>query len=337
MVDLAQLQNYMKNPAILDESTIPELEQLILEFPYFQVAHVLLAINSKSVNHIRYSGRLKMAAVHAGNRGLLRQHIENLSINSSIEVVSQDKPTNTDVVITAVGIGQKPEVSEAPPDNTSRLFEEATPHPEVSVHPSNSLLSHLRELVNEQDGRKISTADQQDKAGEIPEVISGMGRPYEKLITEPVREENSGKDDAGADSELFPDELLLESLQYGQYSVENAIKNEDEDVSLASNIAAGEVDEGLPDKTMEIIDRFIEAGPRISKPRKDFFNPADKARESTIDHEDIVSETLAKIYLQQGNAEKAINIYRKLSLNNPNKSTYFAAKIAKIQDGLLNA
>lgn len=42
---------------------------------------------------------------------------------------------------------------------------------------------------------------------------------------------------------------------------------------------------------------------------------------------DIVTEAMAEAYLKQGKTLKAIDVYRKLSLQNPAKSGYFAAKI----------
>ncbi len=47
--------------------------------------------------------------------------------------------------------------------------------------------------------------------------------------------------------------------------------------------------------------------------------------------EDLASESLAEILVRQGKYEKAIDMYRKLSLRNPQKNAYFAARIEKIQ------
>ena len=48
---------------------------------------------------------------------------------------------------------------------------------------------------------------------------------------------------------------------------------------------------------------------------------------SITKEEDLISEPLAEIHIKQGKYDKAIEMYRKLSLRNPQKSAYFARKI----------
>ena len=86
----------------------------------------------------------------------------------------------------------------------------------------------------------------------------------------------------------------------------------------------------------ELIDKFIAENPSISKPKAEFYNPISVAQNSITDKGDIVSETLAKIYFQQGYFEKAISIYEKLILNFPEKSIYFAAQIEKVKESQTN-
>ena len=81
----------------------------------------------------------------------------------------------------------------------------------------------------------------------------------------------------------------------------------------------------------ELIDKFILENPSISRPKAEFYNPISVAQNSIIDQENIVSETLAKIYEKQGYIDKAISIYEKLSLKYPEKSRYFAAQIEELK------
>ncbi len=84
-------------------------------------------------------------------------------------------------------------------------------------------------------------------------------------------------------------------------------------------------------KAAPIIDRFIKEEPRITPARSTFYSAVNMARQSLTEHDDLISETLAKIYASQGNFEKAISTYDKLSLLHPEKSTYFAALIQDLK------
>jgi hypothetical protein len=56
------------------------------------------------------------------------------------------------------------------------------------------------------------------------------------------------------------------------------------------------------------------------------------AVKSLIEDNDLVSETLADLLAFQGNSKKAIDMYRKLILKFPEKSSFFATKIEKISN-----
>jgi hypothetical protein len=51
----------------------------------------------------------------------------------------------------------------------------------------------------------------------------------------------------------------------------------------------------------------------------------------SLDAADIITESMAEVWLKQGNKEKASDVYNKLSLRHPAKSAYFAAKIEALK------
>jgi hypothetical protein len=80
----------------------------------------------------------------------------------------------------------------------------------------------------------------------------------------------------------------------------------------------------------ELIDRFIATEPKIVPSKTDFYSPINQAKKSLIEHDDVVSETLAKIYRDQGNTAKARWCYERLMLLHPEKSSFFAALLKEI-------
>ncbi|MBM3420363.1 MAG: hypothetical protein FJY11_04430 [Bacteroidetes bacterium] len=86
-----------------------------------------------------------------------------------------------------------------------------------------------------------------------------------------------------------------------------------------------------------LIDRFIELNPRLEPSRDREQKPAeDLSEQHTLDRGAFVSETLARIYIEQGYYTRAIHIYDKLCLKYPEKSSYFAAQIERVNELIKN-
>lgn len=84
----------------------------------------------------------------------------------------------------------------------------------------------------------------------------------------------------------------------------------------------------------DLIERFLKTAPRIAV-KKDYSAPEESNPDkSLVDEGGLVSETLARIHAGQGHYKKAIEIYNKLSLKFPGKSSYFAARIKDLQKKL---
>ncbi|NCA21087.1 MAG: hypothetical protein EBS86_08125, partial [Crocinitomicaceae bacterium] len=72
----------------------------------------------------------------------------------------------------------------------------------------------------------------------------------------------------------------------------------------------------------------------FDKPKKEFFSPSKKAKESVDENKMPVSETLAKIFALQGNYPKSIYVYEQLILIFPEKKSFFATQIKNLKKKL---
>ncbi|MGB0880975.1 MAG: hypothetical protein ACPGTO_10450 [Polaribacter sp.] len=79
----------------------------------------------------------------------------------------------------------------------------------------------------------------------------------------------------------------------------------------------------------EIIDTFIQNNPKIERLNKDKIIPI-TITENTSDTA-LMTETLAKVYLEQKKYENAIQAYKILSLKYPKKNGFFADQIKRVQ------
>lgn len=110
-----------------------------------------------------------------------------------------------------------------------------------------------------------------------------------------------------------------------EYKLEPLEKPEETLAEIARSI------QKKPGKKVRLIDKFLEAQPKMPPVKEEeSTSPMDGMQAQEDMNEDFVTETLALIYMQQGYYKKALQIFEKLSLKYPEKSTYFAAQIEKV-------
>ncbi|MFH1119921.1 MAG: hypothetical protein V1775_08855 [Bacteroidota bacterium] len=379
----SQFESYIGHPESLGLESLPLLEQVARELPYCQVVQMMLALNYKKVNSIRFNNQLKLAAAYAGDRSHLKQLLEEETLIQATPVadafdgvtaeagllVPEEMPDDLlrDLIHEVEIVETGPDDQKSGPvtdQESDPVFSEEpveTRHkPDFIDVPEEDLLNDAP-LVTPEDELAHLLRLQEIVARRLAELKAAGMITIPPRFQKPLKEtsEEPGLHPGGLETEP-PAEIEQSPVQRTGF-IDNKESQEDDaynelqkgyarfpvyhpDQAIPSGLESGgdklnEKPPGHPESVHEmtgsekkaaLINRFIENEPRISQPRKEFFNPADQARLSSIDHDDLVTETLARIHMLQGNPEKAIKIYEKLSLNIPEKSSYFAAQIRKI-------
>ncbi|MDR2928547.1 MAG: hypothetical protein LBV41_10195 [Cytophagaceae bacterium] len=285
-----QLTEYIQHPARLNEQSLSELHDVLVEYPFFQSARMLWIKNLHNLDHIKYNSELKLAAAHLSNREKLFFLINDYGFDTKAEEKEEVKlQTKTEA-------------------------------------PASSSYFDVDDTIELSTGRIIDFSEQKREA------------PDEKPETEPA-------------VFVLPSADLLDyerGVNTG-FNISDLVSATDEEFQsfsawlkmMRSNKTA------LPDKhpekkespkqnkNMMLIDNFLQKGnvERIKmKVEKTENYIEDFSIKSLRENDDLMTETLADIYIRQKLFSKAINIFERLSLKFPEKSIYFARRIKEVEE-----
>ena len=307
--------NYIKNPNSLEKNSVKELQKLVNDFPYFQSAHLLLSLASKKWDASVYQKSLKKTAIVVTNRSHLFNLIQQFEISNTVIEDSDHQKLVVEEVL-------------EPIDSTKEL----------------NILKATELLIENSDSEITETEFQQKTKPNAEEVLEN--EIAKQVVSAIVEKQMFNLSDTqlvfnqNKEPENFTDWLRLIQKSNKQLSAENILDaNTENNSDIKTRLEKGKIinQESALNKKLKnlaLIDKIIENSPGQIKIKDDqkFYSPEHNAKESLLENEHLVSETLAKIYALQGSVNKAVRAYEILSLKFPQKSAYFASLIQKLKN-----
>jgi len=266
-----------------------ELKNLVEDYPYSQSAQILYLLNLKRLGEDTFDTRLPHTAIHVNDRQKLKQSVEQ--IERILVGARHASPSSALYPPLAegrgVGFGTNYKSSPSP---ASTVTEFTTPH-----------TPHLTKF----------------RSKTISELLSlPKATPTPVTKTKPPQATPQCKDDK-----------LLEQLRLEALAKVNDRLNEIRKTTMV-NVGFTETPKRM-DVAKEIIDKVIATNPKISKVDDSVVKQnmlshwKSKEEHSLREDFELVSETLAQLYITQGAPEKAREIYKTLSKTHPEKADYF--------------
>ncbi|QQR88515.1 MAG: hypothetical protein IPJ76_11990 [Flavobacteriales bacterium] len=324
-----RLTRLLAEPAQVAAEDLAGLRDLVQRHPWFSGAQVLLAKGEHATGDVLGTEHLRDAAAHVPSREVLYHaaKAEIVAASAPMHVVRDEEPEIA--VSTPVAVEQPTVAPPAPIDElTEPLEEPAQPEviPVVEEAPPPSDEEMAARILEQQMLEAAISTGYSLEAMVMQDTPAPTAAPtvQQQPVAPPMRPMVLAARVPGARMSFGA--WLDTDIQAVPKPVAPAKPSAPPVTEKAETPVAPDHAEGsAPSATRSAIDRFLAKTP-IEPPKKAaFFSPQEAGRRSLRDHADMVSETLARIYEQQGNYAKAEEAYRKLALKVPEKAAYFAA------------
>lgn len=121
----ADLYQLIENPSLLTKETLPQLKQIVDEYPYFHIAKMLYLKNLAVLNDIRFAAELRNLAVYIPDRKKLFTLIEGERYGMQLKTATGEEAETTDTfsLIEAFLADREEREGEQKGDESTLLFQ----------------------------------------------------------------------------------------------------------------------------------------------------------------------------------------------------------------------
>ncbi len=306
-----QFTSLLLNPQDITAEQTLMIQSVITDYPYFQPARALYLKGLKTKQSFKYNQELKTTAAYTTDRSILFDFITSEVFNQN--EISQQIKQNTEHLrnitvneIDDISVNKSVTIDEALKQHLKNSEQTLDPYLfEEKIHVED-VIQFISDMNTSQNNPVI--AIDVDAIEQTPEETLHIGKPLEFNKTE---------------THSFSEWLKITSFK-------PIVRTEETSVSKVEEITEKDENQSSTNKKFELIDKFLNSNPKII-PTKEPVSNVNLAKTQIVQNDGLMTETLARIYLEQKNYDKAIQSYKILSLKYPEKSGFFADQIKAVK------
>jgi len=339
---MTRIEYLVAHPYEVEKSDIPLLKKEVEKYPYFYTLRALLLYGLKKENHPSFEDYLNKTSIHSSNRVDLYHYLNSEKIEKkdnfkndtnlhetssfeeevqeeSISVINEVKEETIEEVTPTIIEEEKQKEVEVIDNSISEIPKEENDSI-VEIEKIEEVIQEIENIPVEQENNledDILNALQQTSEIEVEEEKNTINHSIIKE-KETIIEETKIEHIDSTSTHSFSDWLKrFPSQQKDQKTLEEE-----------QEIAEREI-------KYKLIDDFLEKNPKIVPMKKvdvPSSNTTSNFGKNSEEYSDLMTETLAQIYIEQKKYDKAIKAYKILILKYPEKNGLFANRIKEIEN-----